>query len=53
MPGEIVPLQEQLERKKLATITSTAAGEKEWGEECELVWDDYVEGAGGEGGDEG
>jgi hypothetical protein len=29
MPGEIVPLQEQLERKKLATITSTAAGEKE------------------------
>ena len=53
MPGEIVPLQEQLERKKLATITSTAAGEKEWGEECELVWDEYVEGAGGEGGDEG
>ena len=29
MPGEIVPLQEQLERKKLAMITSTAAGEKE------------------------
>ena len=29
MQEEISPLQEQLEKKKLATITSTAAGEDE------------------------
>ena len=31
--GKISPLQEQLEKKKLATITSTAAGEDEGDEE--------------------
>ena len=33
MQGEISPLQEKLEKKKLATITSTAAGEDEGDEE--------------------
>ena len=33
MQEELSPLQEQLEKKKVATITSTAAGEDEGDEE--------------------